>query len=574
MGYGKEVMDGIDAFLTPETKQWAMWQLDEFYPQYYESINREFRDRYFIDLPFNPFYSPLKREGKTAETEDEQLMQVKNVVASLLNSSLKSRVENKSALDITSDGDVVLSRHITQMEHFKAWAKPINEMRSIFGQEDVRRAIIQQHGRTAYQILDKTINDLARGGVDRAMQVQFIDKMRGRFIKAVVASPVVLVKQLTSIPAYAMDMPAGSFVVGVADFFNPLKRASAIKILGESEMMKARYRIGWERDIITALRKSVPKRMAGAVKLSDYLTLMTKTGDKAAILVGGWAVYRYHYNKAIEAGQSIDQAKKAAMLEFELTTKRTQQAGDVQDLGAIQRMGSFGKLFTMFMTAPNSYFRQEIGAIRNLARGRGNKADLLKRIVIAHFVLPMLFQLVASGFKWDREKQIRAMLLGAFNGIMIAGDMLELLFQVVVNGISKRLNKKRLDRGSMLYGGKMYKDRVIPYYTDLNIPLYDPALEFIKGIGEIVEKGEFDDLQSVFETMEVLAEPVGQYYGIPYGTGKRIYRGTKATIKGETKYPVRRIMGYSEYVLGERKEKKRKLKKPGLPLPAPTWGPP
>ena len=54
------------------------------------------------------------------------------------------------------------------------------------------------------------------------------------------------------------------------------------------------------------------------------------------------------------------------MKKFEQATLRSQQAGDIEDLSQVQRMGTFAKLFTMFMTSPNQYYRMVAGGYRNL----------------------------------------------------------------------------------------------------------------------------------------------------------------------------------------------------------------
>lgn len=59
--------------MSREVKEWAQWQLEEFYPEYHGSVNEVFKKMFYPDLPFNEKYSPIKRrvpEGK----EDDQLM--------------------------------------------------------------------------------------------------------------------------------------------------------------------------------------------------------------------------------------------------------------------------------------------------------------------------------------------------------------------------------------------------------------------------------------------------------------------------------------------------------------------
>lgn len=151
----------------------------------------------------------------------------------------------------------------------------------------------------------------------------------------------------------------------------------------------------------------------------------TKFGDRAAIYFGGYPLYDYTYRQQIKLKRPEDMARKIAMREFEKATARAQQDANVQNLSHIQRGGSWAKLFTMFMTSKNQYYRQESGAWRNLREERGPAAENMKRILIFHFLLPMLFQWAADGFNIRWKRQLRAAVLGSLNGIFIYGDFAE-----------------------------------------------------------------------------------------------------------------------------------------------------
>ena len=68
-------------------------------------------------------------------------------------------------------------------------------------------------------------------------------------------NPVVFMKQLTSFPAYIMDMPAGEWLKHLPA--TPKGWIEAFKTSGQSEVLKARYGVGFERDMITAMSSRV-----------------------------------------------------------------------------------------------------------------------------------------------------------------------------------------------------------------------------------------------------------------------------------------------------------------------------
>jgi hypothetical protein len=532
MGYTSDVINQIEKWLKPEVKKWADWQIEEFYPEYYHSVNEVYRNRFYADLPYNQFYTPIFRDFQGGEA-DNQLLKEKSHYATVLNGHLKTRRENTLTLKLV-DGDSVLAQHIIEMEHFKAWSEVIRQLRSVFAHKDVRNTIRQYHGKANLDILTKFIDDFARGGVDRSLTLNVLDKFRANFTKAVLGVNVtVFFKQLTSIPAYAMEIPVKNFVQGISDFVrNPAK---AIRILSKSEMLKSRYNVGWERDVILAMKQSTSKQLAGTKSITDALMLTTRAGDKAAILIGGWGVYKYHYDKAIKEGKGAIEASKIAMEQFELTTKRAQQAGDVEDLADIQRQGSWAKLFTMFITAPNQYYRSVSGGFRNLIHGRGNKVENIKRIAIAHFILPALFQYVASGFpglfsEWDDKdtlRQFRALGLGSLNGLLIAGDLLEGLFDALIGDYNYSFDALPIQSAV-----KYLRTGLVKIHNLIRDDTYT-----------------FDEFVSIIDQ---LLSGISKFHGVPYDPVKKLGEGLKKTIKGESE-SIMELFGYSDYALGDEK---------------------
>ena len=530
MGYTEETIQDLEKFIGPELIKWAEWQLNEFYPQYYQEINEVFKERFFIDLPQHDFYSPQQREGKEAEKEDEQLLNSTNVHASIINSSLKSRVKNTRPLKYI-DGDTVLKQHVAQMEHFMAWAMPMQELRSVLGSGEVQRVINQEYGMSPVKILGGFLDDFARGGMDRSQMIKGLDIFRGNFAKAKIGlNFTVFLKQLTSFPAFWIeDIPATAFAKGIVDFWKrPIEN---FKILRESEWWKDRYTRGHERDIIQALEKTTSETFSGVKRSTDQMMIFTRIGDGVAIVVGGWSIYKHYYDNAIKGGKSVTEAKRVAMNRFERASKRTQQSGDIQDLGAIQRGGSWPRLFTLFMTATNQYFRAEAGAVRALAKGRGSKAQNIKVIMVTHFILPMLFQFVANGFKWREKKQLRAILVGSLNGVLILGDIIEMAVDALV--------------GNYIFE----QEAATPFSIAGEIG------DLFKALRKAFVDEELD-LETIINIADKAAVPVSTYEGIPYQPGKRLATGWYDYLTGETDISPR-LLGFSDWALGDQKKKKK-----------------
>ena len=533
-GYTEKTIAQIENFIGNEVLSWAEYQLNELYPAIYEEVNEVFKDIYGIDLPFNPFYTPIFRELSRDMTHtDEVLLRDTDIHSTVLNNHLKSRTKSIKPLEFR-DGDAILEQYITQMAHFISWAKPVHEMRQVLQSPEVGRALSQYHSPRLKTQIDKHIDDLARGGADKAKVWAGLDKFRSNFTKAVLGvNPVVFMKQLMSFPAYMMEIPSTKFISGVKDFMtDPIKKG---KILMGSPMMQARYRVGFERDIMLAMKKATPRALSETKNLSDTLLFFTKLGDRTAILFGGWSVYKYHYDNSRKSGMTHEQAHQKALTGFGMATTRAQQAGNIEDLGDIQRAGSWARLFTMFMTAPNQYYRSAYGAYRNLKAGRGTKTENLKRFAIAHFVLPMMFQFAASGFRWENEKQVRAFLVGSLNGLLILGDIVEGLLDAM------------LAEASYGYDG-------VPLASGVN-QLYRVS----GGIGKALREGF--STEEILEIIHNFASGGSKFVGIPYDPLYRISKGVTDLGKGELQDP-RQLLGYTEYALGLKDEKKSRKRKP------------
>jgi len=548
MGYTQETMDAIEKFIKPEVKQWAEWQIYEFYPQYYATINKVFRERYGVDLPYNPSYTPISKVYEGSDKQDDQLLTDRTaMVSSVLNNHLKGRVKNTRPLQIIG-GDTVLIRHLIEMEHFKAWAEPMRSLRSFFGDERIRTAIKQNFGPNLLKRIDDTIDTVARGGIDPKKVNDLLDKLRKNFTTSVLGLNFTLIpKQLASIPAYAAHIPAANFVSGTMGFM--ISPREKVKILAKSEMMIARYGLGFERDMMLALQRSERQQLSGKRNWRDKFMFPTKMGDRVAIMVGGWSVYKYHYDLAKADNKSDAEAEKIAMYEFERATSRTQQSGNPEDLPSIMQGGSWNRAFTMFQTAISSYFRMEATPLLNLKRGRGSKAAALKQLAIAHFILPTFFQWIASGLKWDNDDQLRANILGSFNGILAFGQALEGLTQMAISKFN--------GSGSYFFGISSS-----PVLTTA-----DEAQAALGDIAKLIGEGDvsLNDVRKVLhKSMKVASKVKGIPYAAPARMIEGIYEGVttsrwddglaKGLYEGiiAGRWDARKIAGFSKSALHEK----------------------
>ncbi len=535
MGYDvNKVINQIEQQLPKEVLAWAEWQLYEFYPMYYQRVNETFRRRFFVNLPFNPMYSPIKRLiGAQSDTADPTLDKKKTPFGSVQNGSMKSRVGSQEELDWV-DGDTVLLSHIAEMEHFIAYTDVLRELRSVFMSRDISRSIQQFHGKPISRVLNKFMDDIARGGIDKSNSVEGIDYLRGNFSRSAIGlNPVVFLKQLGSIPAYASDMPMSHWLAQFTLLSNPIEVKRMLKTLSESKLLDMRYEVGMERDIALAMRSVKPGNVfTGTDMLNNIAYLLTKLGDKTAIYLGGWPLYKYEYKQAKKNGATDKEAKKIAMKKFESSTLRAQQSGEIEDLADVQRSGTYAKLFTMFMTSPNQYYRMAIGGYRNIYHGRGSKVENFRRIFVAQIVLPTLFTFISNGFEYDEEDHITSLILFPFAGIMFFGQA----YATIIDRL----------------GGKNYGSAG-------EVSILEPFNDMARLASRIRQiqlgKKELDSKQVIAMVNDIVIA-MSRILGLPYAGVKRSVLGAIKVVKGEAVNPIRETIGFKP-----KKKEKKKLKR-------------
>jgi len=285
--------------------------------------------------------------------------------------------------------------------------------------------------------------------------------------------------------------------------------------------------------------------------LKSRAMFLVKWGDGAAILVGGYPVYKYHFDKNL-AQMGKPKAHEFAMSKFEEAMDRTQQASGVKDQGKFQRSGSYAKLFSMFMTAPKQYTSQITAAIRQI-HSNPTDGDAYKRLFIFGVMMPSLFQATAVGLLGlvggeddDKDKfisgQIKAILQAPLNGIPIIRDL-----------------QKGVWESAM---GEWYgTDVEYSPITEAGQSLLDAVFHGAKLVANDSDTPEQRSKQWS-ETINNLFETVGYAYGLPVETVRKMFMENWGDIvSGDTEYPVRRAIGFSRYAMNENSSRFQKEKR-------------
>ena len=435
-GWRKESFEALENFLLPETKEIGKF-LQAQYDSEYDSINEIYQKYYFINLPKIENYCPAS--FKVTSTRIKDIVDGVDGVSSVNPGSLISRKLHGRALAQT-DALTLYLQHTAQMEHFKAWAGTMKKLRGTFGNEQVAENIKNHFGNRGLKTIMDKVNMFADGGNRNAASYKILDAIRKNFTVAKLAWNVgVFAKQLTSLPAYAFDMPLKSYVKYQTQFFkNPSEN---IKMLLDTDFIKNRLSEGYDRDVMRLLHDLKGKDNFLA-QFAEKGMMLGQAGDIVPVLVGGYATYQYNYDNFIAQNYSPAVAHEKAILAWEMNTERAQQAGHVKDLGNYQAGGSVNRLLTMFTTSPRQYYQYVYETALDAKAGKkGARGRLGRTIFIGQFVLPLLFQgvtdLMRKGWntdEYEEEDYLRAVLLGPLNGLFIAGSLADSAITALTTG--------------------------------------------------------------------------------------------------------------------------------------------
>lgn len=490
--YNREFLQKVEDELTADDRAFAD-AVFKFYDENYTRFNAFYEAHFGISLPKSKYYTPRAMTVDGVSIDDKATHGYAGF------SGAKKRVAEAGTAVINIQGVMSsLNKYINQQNHYMGYMDKLADINAVLANKEVKNIIGSLFGKEMNKRIEYEINNLANNGNDKIdVWGKFWNKIRANYAKSVLAvKPSLAIKQLTSFPAYWENISASDFVAGVADFFAHPKEA--IKTLGSTTLMKTRGAdIIRDFDQITSGSLfNKMKRANGKIKWNDLLMANIQFGDRGAIYMGGWALYKSELKKNLAAGMSEQEAKAAALNAFERITDETQQSGRLSQQSYMQSNSAL-RAFTMFCSSQNQYLRKEINAVRGVLTGRMSKQQAAKTLFIYHVLLPVFFQVVSDGFRFDKDNDLRAAALGSLNGWFILNKVLENLYNLVV------------DEGNKMFKARMSVRDMIPFWGSVE-DLKNNLLKFA------------DDEMDAAEVIYSAIKPVGEVTGLPLKYAKDV----------------------------------------------------
>ena len=552
--FGKDyarVMKDIENKLKPEVKDFADWQVDVYFPMVYSHYNKTYQKIYRTNMPWSQFYAGrIYRENFTPEPLD--LLANSTVYNTAVGSASTLLRQNSNAKIQAMNGTDALVTYTKDMEYFAAYAESVRDINKIFDNQYIKSAIREIHGDFTLTLIQDMIKNIAAKGIQDSKVAQVLNSMNTAFIFARLGlSPVIMIKQLTSIPTYASD-------IGIINWlkYAAKNKTEQIKVWKEvrdnSVYMQDRRNNSILRQIESYSESSrsgfLPQK--GLVWAEDFLMWTTKFGDRMAIMLGGLPNYSYYKAefKKKNPNATEQEAIDHAIIKFERDTKRTQQSSDLQDKDYTQT--SAFRSFNMFMTTPKQYLRKEIRSARNLMRklkamdlkaGKGTFSQNAGSLLMYHVFMPMLFQYVSNGLPallsdWDDDDTsdlVRAAVLGNLNAIIIGGEILASIADSIQ--------------------GKPWADEVT------SIPIFEVFNDLKAKLFDVTEaKTQEKKEKALYE----LAQSIATTIGVPANQVKKALNNyPKLTESEDFGEFILRLLNYSDYQISGPAKKNTKNKR-------------
>jgi hypothetical protein len=449
-GYGEDAQAQIEDGLSDSAKLLRAW-IGNRYGEGYAPLARQFRNMFGVDLPQIDNYAPgLFYNQGTADTALD-VSGSGHVDGGFRSGFLKDRAAH-TAEPRAENAFQVFFGHVNQTAHWKALAPLTRELRGVFGNPQVKQAILAQHGPKMQEAVNKWIESI-EGNRLKVAHSQIGQWLYGMQAHVALAWKLgTIMKQSTALLGAAYRMPASDYLRGLG----LLTAGGAVKLatLGKHETAfwqgaaKVYNSALIQRRIAGGFAPEIRAALAGAftgkpTMRGDFLTKgMEMLGFADAFFTAGSAAiaYDYHFRQAKTAGLTDAQADAAAMNETADMVSRTAQPVEVTDRSLFeQSLGGIGKGIFVFSSEARQKSSMWLTAWGNTLTGKATAEDA-RVLVISHLIVGPLIQAITVMMRdrrdddddelfdptnWEPLDFLKAAAAGPLFGIPLVRDLVD-----------------------------------------------------------------------------------------------------------------------------------------------------
>jgi small nuclear ribonucleoprotein (snRNP)-like protein len=504
-------LEALERVLDDEDITFARNQL-EFYREFYDEVaNPLWRRRNGVDLPFNNFYSPIKRKGVDIAPHQEFLGEV-GLRSTLKPTSSKSRLAGV-VTDMTRQSDYeVMMAHVSDWTRFSAWADTLQKIDDVLSDTGsikdpgFTRLVEQKYGKKVLPVMRQLRqNFIENRRQARSLAEDYFKTIRGNFASALVGSkPDQLLKQYSSVVTALDVVSVDELITAHFDAIKNPKQVSAV--LSESPLFRNRGK-NFQDDVKAAMESSEGVQFLEVPTFQNANMWFTKFADKLPGFTGGWAVYK----KTLKDTGS----KEKALREFDRFMETSQQSANLNQLSALETSSPFVKLGLLFSKSPMQYSLKILHSFIDMANGNIKPQEFARTFAVYHVIAPFMFTLASNavpaafGLRTAEEVEENLMwslVFGPWSMLYVWGDLL--------GDTAKAIHNITFDKKT-----KTYKPEFI--FTDA----MGGVIDGLNKVNKILHPSDGSEvtMKDYFQAMRYFADaapliPKKEVGGIPYGT--------------------------------------------------------
>ncbi len=436
-----DILDTMFDDLTENDKKFSM-ETRRIFTSFWPLINPVYSRATGIDMTQIDSYMPWIKKPGQQQLAEEMITWGAMIEAHTtpFPSSTKERVSTSRAAFAEVGLPEVFHNFTNSMSHWIATHDITSRMQWLLKDGDIREAINaatdgvynERDGRwengSYIKWMDYHLKGIvSQGRTDAVTEAPFMGVIRRNISRANLADVKQAPLQLSSALAAIASVGHRSFASGLVSFFKD--PGAAISLMERAPSLDNRY-----QNILIDMREVQDQLLRQKGKWYDrllpdhYVFFATQLGDRAAIYVGGWTVFKEAYDRTKDLKKAYD-AFDTFVLTLQQSSLREQQAAILT--------GPYRMMF-QFLSSPSQYTRVVYEAWADMIKKPDAKSmQKWARVMAVMFVyLPTARAAVASAFlppadDEDAEDKRRARLLadvisGPFGGLWILGHLVSL----------------------------------------------------------------------------------------------------------------------------------------------------
>lgn len=429
-GITEETFNDVAKKLPIEERE-AVHDLFKFYDKdQYERIDKVYSALKGIHLPKEENYFPIQTLENIGDLEAIEMdIQNRNefLRSGVPTGFTKERTGGKKAFKNFSFFKTVY-KNLNQVEHYVSHAKGIRDASKYLRNSTVKESILRNYGQPVYDVLDRWVQDVARGRGRN--DGEFLDDvaiaLRGNFVMyALGANLSTVLKQPASFIQGAEYIGKMESIASLGKFAqHPIETMRFVE--GKSTQMKHRA-FTQERELQEILAgRGIAKRF-NQRDLKE-LKQMIREGSMRPIMWADKMTVTILWDAAYHKTLGETGSEKAAIDFADKAIRRTQPQSRIVDLPDMFRSTQFKKMLTVFKNQPNQNFNLNYDAYKKYKQSNKDGASLRK------FTSEIMFYLVASGLFFsvlsrkrlpkDWKEVALSLTNQVFGGLPIIGDLL------------------------------------------------------------------------------------------------------------------------------------------------------